>query len=803
MSVRLKRRDAIALTLFVVTWTLMFVLKAIGALHPLAQPVAVSTPSVNGHPVVHAVLRPAPDRPSALQVGDTIIAIGGADLRGRGQLGVLTEMARAGTRAERWADVTISRGGVRAVVREPMPLRPSHKYLADLLISVISGTAGVLILLRARRSIASRAMFHALVIDALTYVAQVDLPPPWFSLSLVLGAVFVVLSGPTLVRAVMAFPEEARGLEGRWKWLPVPLALVGIPVYSAFYGIPLDPATGVELSRLALLVATLAFLFALTRNFRRSGATGRRQVKWLMYSTYVTALLSVPVYTQVDISALDPPLWAVAIMVVAKAAFPVTVLIASLRFDLLDIDRLFGATVLYNVLAAMALGAGFLIVPRTADALTAGLDIGRPMAQTILTIGLAALVLLAGRRLRSVMERLFFRERHALEAAMRELPERFATVRRADALFELTGSQLASILNPASLVIFGSAGDSFVPVYTSAGSRPPMLPSDSPLLAWARGLNGARRVADPDERQMGAMGIALQEELDLHVVIPVHRGGALEALICLGEKRSGDIYTGTDVALLTALGKSLSSHMLRFDDAELLERAQLLQQRMRRYVPGALAEVIAEGAELETGEREVSVLFVDIRGYTAYADGRDPREIFSTVNRYTEAVSSIVRAEGGVVVEFNGDGMMAVFGAPRPLAHKEAAAVRTAARLAAEVPALAAQQGSLTVGVGVATGPAFVGNIEAVDRTIWSAIGNTTNLAARLQALTRTVAAAVLVDERTWSRAGHDGGAFSRLNDVAVRGRSGSETLFALPLEAAPTPRAPGAADTAAATASR
>ncbi len=100
-----------------------------------------------------------------------------------------------------------------------------------------------------------------------------------------------------------------------------------------------------------------------------------------------------------------------------------------------------------------------------------------------------------------------------------------------------------------------------------------------------------------------------------------------------------------------------------------------MQESLRRYVPGAIAEQLSSGGELASGEREVTVLFVDIRGYTGFSESRRAEEIFSTVNRYTETVSAIVQKHGGSVVEFNGDGMMAVFGAPRELAHKERAAV--------------------------------------------------------------------------------------------------------------------------------
>ena len=774
--------------MFLVLWAVLLVLKALGALHPLAQPVVVERGHSGSYPVVRGPLRPAPDRPSQLRPGDQLVSIGATSVDGDGQVGVLLAMAKAGAGKARDVPVTLVRGTATMTVQEPMPLRVSRKYLAEIVVSIISGTAAALVLIRARPSRATQALFAALVVDALIYLNVNDMPPPWYTFDLVLGVVLPLLSGPLLLRALMAFPEEAHGLEGAWRWLPVPLGIIGIPIYSAFYGLPLDPATGVELTRALLLLAIIVVMLVLARNYRRSGPAGKRQVKWLMFAIYLGAVLSLSTAAFVDIAVYDPPLWATAVMVLSKAALPVGVLIAALRFDLFDIDRLFGATILYNVLAALTLGIGFLVVPRAADLVTAGLDVGREVAQTVLTLGLAGFVLLAGRRLRLVVERRFFSERYALDAAMRELPERFASVRRAEALWELTGNELAAILRPVSCVIFASAGDAYVPVFSSGDAHAPVLPRDTPLIPWAHALTGAQRIERGDQRRIGAMGMTLLAELDTQVVIPVQRGAALEAMICVGSKRSGDIYTATDLALLTALGKTLSSHMLRFDEAELLERARTMQQRMRRYVPGALADAIAEGDEIETGEREVSVLFVDIRGYTAYADGRDAREIFSTVNRYTECVSAIVREEGGVVVEFNGDGMMAVFGAPRPLAQKEAAAVRAGVRLAQEVRALSPQTAGdapLTVGVGIATGQAFVGNIEAVDRTIWSAIGNTTNLAARLQSLTRTLGASVLVDERTHGRAGSITRGFTECAPLEIRGRSARETVYALAADTA------------------
>ena len=139
-------------------------------------------------------------------------------------------------------------------------------------------------------------------------------------------------------------------------------------------------------------------------------------------------------------------------------------------------------------------------------------------------------------------------------------------------------------------------------------------------------------------------------------------------------------------------------------------------------------------------------------------------------------------------MEFNGDGMMAVFGAPRELAHKERAAVEAGREIVEAVAALRVEDArggptKLSVGVGIATGEAFVGNIQAVDRMIWSAIGNTTNLAARLQSLTRDLDASVVIDGETWERARPAAADFDKRLEVQIRGRRESQDVYLLPIQ--------------------
>jgi adenylate cyclase len=123
-----------------------------------------------------------------------------------------------------------------------------------------------------------------------------------------------------------------------------------------------------------------------------------------------------------------------------------------------------------------------------------------------------------------------------------------------------------------------------------------------------------------------------------------------------------------------------------------------------------------------------------------------------------------------------------LFGAPEPLAAKERAAVAAGRSICAAVAAVGGD-GPLAVAVGIATGRAFVGNVLAVDRAIWTAIGDSVNLAARLQALARDLQATIVIDARTWSAlADGERRAFVCRNAVRIRGRARVEDVYLVPL---------------------
>jgi class 3 adenylate cyclase len=169
--------------------------------------------------------------------------------------------------------------------------------------------------------------------------------------------------------------------------------------------------------------------------------------------------------------------------------------------------------------------------------------------------------------------------------------------------------------------------------------------------------------------------------------------------------------------------------------------------------PDVAAALLAEPTRSELGGElvEVSVLFVDLQGFTAYAERTSPGAVVGLLNEYFEAIVPIVFAEGGTIVQFAGDALMAIFNAPVRQPDHAVHAARAALTLQAAVGSIAADDPSRPrFRAGVSTGPAVVGNIGGRQMRNFTAIGDTTNLAARLQTFAQP--GQVVIGETTYAR---------------------------------------------------
>ena len=95
----------------------------------------------------------------------------------------------------------------------------------------------------------------------------------------------------------------------------------------------------------------------------------------------------------------------------------------------------------------------------------------------------------------------------------------------------------------------------------------------------------------------------------------------------LGTKRSGDVYTSTDLTLLGGVADKVSGELERFAEAEIARQKEAMQKALRSYVPGSIAERVESAQDLSASEREVSILFADMRDYSGFSEVRSSEEI--------------------------------------------------------------------------------------------------------------------------------------------------------------------------------
>lgn len=195
---------------------------------------------------------------------------------------------------------------------------------------------------------------------------------------------------------------------------------------------------------------------------------------------------------------------------------------------------------------------------------------------------------------------------------------------------------------------------------------------------------------------------------------------------------------------MLAMGMAWAGHHLA-RSLEEAHRRQWIQGLFGRYVtPDIVDYLLRHPSHLQLGgeECEASVLFLDIRGFTAYSQGRPPAAVMDELNElFREIVPAIERC-GGLLYKYTGDGLLAVFGAPRPVANHAQAAVDAASeivRLSRRISTVRVSAGRqpVRVGCGVNSGLVVCGNLGDLSRAEYTVIGDTVNLAARLEELNK------------------------------------------------------------------
>lgn len=320
----------------------------------------------------------------------------------------------------------------------------------------------------------------------------------------------------------------------------------------------------------------------------------------------------------------------------------------------------------------------------------------------------------------------------------------------------LAGAEVCFVLDGTCVAGTVAARDSLAPLMAEAAGSSDELRRDALGRPWAiradllvpgSPAGGSRVVAVPLDRVvapfrritqallLGGLG-ALALALAAGSVLSRGLTRPVRALVAAtGRVGGGDYEAEVSVDAHDEIGTLAEA----FND---MTRGLRLKERYRAVLDKVVSrevaeELMASGVELGGENREVTVLFADIRGFTALTEGMEPQGVIGLLNECMQRLSDAVDAEGGVVDKYVGDELMAVFGAPVGRDDDPLRAVRAAVRMRDAMAALneeraARGEGRLGVGIGLNTGEAVAGNMGSSNRMNYTVLGDVVNMASRL-----------------------------------------------------------------------
>jgi class 3 adenylate cyclase len=206
------------------------------------------------------------------------------------------------------------------------------------------------------------------------------------------------------------------------------------------------------------------------------------------------------------------------------------------------------------------------------------------------------------------------------------------------------------------------------------------------------------------------------------------------------------------------LTKPVNSVLLRARIGACLEKKRLRDQQrelIRRFATAEVAHDLEEtGFALGGRFVEATAMFSDIRGFTSLAELQSPADTIELLNTYYTLMFEAISGQGGVVNQMVGDGLMAIFGAPLPLPNHGEQAVRAALEMIEMIDLfnldqIASNRPAIRIGIGIATGPVIAGYTGTQRRATYTCVGDTVNLAARLESHTKVAGQPILIDECT------------------------------------------------------
>jgi adenylate cyclase len=282
----------------------------------------------------------------------------------------------------------------------------------------------------------------------------------------------------------------------------------------------------------------------------------------------------------------------------------------------------------------------------------------------------------------------------------------------------------------------------------------------------------------PELDGFGLLELLLKDprHCDMPVIVTSGLDGVANVVRCIELGAEDYLHKPVNPVLLRArLNASLEKKRLRDEQRELV----------RRFATAEVAQDMERsGFALGGRALRASVMFCDIRGFTSLVEAQPPEDVIELLNSYYMLMFDAINSHGGVVNQMIGDGLMALFGAPLPLAGHCGCAVSAAREMIAMAAQFSAEQlaqgkPAVQIGIGIATGDVVAGYTGTRERATYTCVGDTVNLAARLEAHTKEARRAVLIDAATRAELGAEVQP-EALGSLLFKGKSTAVDVYAV-----------------------
>lgn len=217
-----------------------------------------------------------------------------------------------------------------------------------------------------------------------------------------------------------------------------------------------------------------------------------------------------------------------------------------------------------------------------------------------------------------------------------------------------------------------------------------------------------------------------------------------------------------------------------------LKERDFCQMSFGRYVTPEVSELILRGEVVLEGEqRNVTILFCDLRGYTPFVEEREPKEVVNFLNAYFSEMEEAIKGHKGIVLQYIGDEIEAVFGAPLDLPDHPDMAVLAALEMRQRLKALnekrkAMGESSIEHGIGIHTGDVLAGSVGSPDRLIYAMVGDTVNIASRIQTMNKQFGTDILISGKTREVLKSKTLKLSSLGELTLKGKKEEVEIYKL-----------------------